>query len=113
MRCGCRPQARGSSWCRCRWTARGSGIRAGLHVTIQLRDGDRGRAIRDEAARRGVALTALSDYYLGRTEDSSMLLLGYARSSEAVIRAGVRELAAAVQAVRDSTAPVGSGFELC
>jgi GntR family transcriptional regulator/MocR family aminotransferase len=86
------------------------GIRAGLHVTIQLLDGDRGRAIRDEAARRGVAVTALSDYYLGRTEDSSMLLLGYARSSEAVIRAGVRELAAAVQAARERTAPVGSGF---
>jgi GntR family transcriptional regulator / MocR family aminotransferase len=84
------------------------GIRAGLHVTIQLRDGDRGRAIRDEAARRGVALTALSDYYLGRTEDSSMLLLGYARSSETVIRAGVRELAAAVRAARDTTAPVGA-----
>jgi GntR family transcriptional regulator/MocR family aminotransferase len=74
------------------------GIRAGLHVTIELREGDRGRAIRDEAARRGVALTALSDYYHRRTEDSSMLLLGYARSSEATIRAGVRELAAAVRA---------------
>ena len=56
--------------------------------------------IRDEAARRGVGLTALSDYYLDRSEDSSMLLLGYGRCSEAVIRAGVRELAAAVRAVR-------------
>ena len=78
------------------------GIRAGLHVTIELGRGDRGRAIRDEAARRGVALTALSDYYHDRTEDSSMLLLGYARSSEEVIRAGVRELAAAVRATRTS-----------
>ena len=43
------------------------GIRAGLHVMIQLRDGDRGRVIQEEAARRGVALTALSDYYLDRT----------------------------------------------
>ena len=32
-----------------------------------------------------------------------MLLLGYARSSEAVIRAGVRELAAAVRAARGAT----------
>jgi GntR family transcriptional regulator / MocR family aminotransferase len=78
------------------------GIRAGLHVTVQLLAGDRGRAIRDEAARRGVALTAMSDYYLDSTADSSMLLLGYARSSEGVIRAGVRELAAAVRAVRAS-----------
>jgi GntR family transcriptional regulator/MocR family aminotransferase len=77
------------------------GIRAGLHVTIELRAGDRGRLIREEAARRGVALTALSDYYLDRAEDSSMLLLGYARSDEAVIRAGVRELAASVRAARE------------
>jgi GntR family transcriptional regulator / MocR family aminotransferase len=76
------------------------GIRAGLHVTIQLRDGDRGRLIRDEAARRGVALTPLSDYYHDRTGDSSLLLLGYGRCSEAGIRAGVRELAAAVRAAR-------------
>ena len=76
---------------------------------IQLRDGDRGRVIKEEAARRGVALTALSDYYLERAGDSSLLLLGYARSSEAVIRAGVRELAAAVRAARaigaDTEAP--------
>jgi GntR family transcriptional regulator/MocR family aminotransferase len=76
------------------------GIRAGLHVTVQLRDGDRGRAIRDEALRRGVALPALSDYYHDRAGDSSMLLLGYSRGSEAAIRAGVRELAAAVHATR-------------
>jgi GntR family transcriptional regulator / MocR family aminotransferase len=79
------------------------GIRAGQHVVIQLRDGDQGRVIKEEAARRGVALTALSDYYLDRTEDSSLLLLGYARCSEVVIRAGVRELAAAVRAARGAT----------
>ena len=76
------------------------GIRAGLHVTIQLREDDRGRAIRDEAARRGVGLTALSDYRADRSQDSSMLLLGYARCSEAAIRDGVRELAAAVRVTR-------------
>ena len=76
------------------------GINAGLHVTVQLLPGDRGSAIRDEAARRGVALTAMGDYYLEPREDSSMLLLGYGRSSEAVIRAGVRELAVAVRATR-------------
>jgi GntR family transcriptional regulator / MocR family aminotransferase len=76
------------------------GIRAGLHVTIQLREEDRGRAIRDEAARRGVGLTALSDYRADRSQDSSMLLLGYARCPEDAIREGVRELAAAVRAAR-------------
>jgi GntR family transcriptional regulator / MocR family aminotransferase len=84
------------------------GIRAGQHVMIQLRDGDRGRVIKEEAARRGVALTALSDYYLGRSEDSSLLLLGYARCSEMVIRAGVRELAAAVRAGRGATGVPGA-----
>ena len=82
------------------------GIKAGLHVTVQLLPDDRGRVIRDEAARRGVALTAMSDYYLDRTEDSSMLLLGYARSPEPLIRAGVRELAATVRAVRASSSAV-------
>jgi GntR family transcriptional regulator/MocR family aminotransferase len=76
------------------------GIRAGLHITVQLRAGDRGRVIRDEAQRREVGLTALSDYYLDRTNDSSLLLLGYGRISEDAIRSGVRELAAAVRSAR-------------
>jgi GntR family transcriptional regulator/MocR family aminotransferase len=80
--------------------ARVHGIRAGLHVAVQLRVGDQARTIREEALRRGVALTAMSDYYLDRTADSSMLLLGYGRISEAGIRAGVRELAAAVHSFR-------------
>jgi DNA-binding transcriptional MocR family regulator len=48
----------------------------------------------------------MSDYYLDRTEDSSMLLLGYARSPEPLIRAGVRELAATVRALRASSSAV-------
>ena len=80
--------------------ARVHGIRAGLHLTVQLRRGDRGRVIREEAARRGVALTALSDYYHDAREDSSLLLLGYGRCTDAGIAAGVRELAAAVHAAR-------------
>jgi DNA-binding transcriptional MocR family regulator len=62
--------------------------------------------IRDAAARRGVALTAMSDYYLDPSEDSSLLVLGYARSPEPLIRAGVRELAATVRAVRASSSAV-------
>jgi GntR family transcriptional regulator / MocR family aminotransferase len=84
--------------------ARVHGIRAGLHVTVQLLPSDRGRAIREEAARRGVALTAMDDYFLGAERESSVLLLGYARSVEPMIRAGVRELAAAVRTARKSTA---------
>jgi GntR family transcriptional regulator/MocR family aminotransferase len=84
--------------------ARVHGISAGLHVAVQLRDGDRARTIREEALRRGVAITAMSDYYLDSTADSSMLLLGYGRISEAGIRAGVRELAAAVESIRRTDA---------
>jgi GntR family transcriptional regulator/MocR family aminotransferase len=76
------------------------GIKAGLHVAIQLRPDDRGQAIRDEAARRGVAVKALSDYFHDREEDSPLLLLGYARCPDGAIRTGVRELAAAVRATR-------------
>jgi GntR family transcriptional regulator/MocR family aminotransferase len=79
------------------------GIRAGLHVTVQLTREDRGRVIRDEAAKRGVALTAMSDYFHDRSADSALLLLGYGRCSEAMIRAGVRELAAAVRDARELT----------
>jgi GntR family transcriptional regulator/MocR family aminotransferase len=76
------------------------GIRAGLHLAVQLREGDLARTIREEALRRGIGVTAMSDYYLDRTADSAMLLLGYGRISEAGIRAGVRELAAAVRSIR-------------
>ena len=79
---------------------RDHGITAGLHVAIQLRPDDRGQAIREEAARRGVAVKALSDYFHDRDEDSSLLLLGYARCPDGAIRAGVQELAAAVRATR-------------
>jgi GntR family transcriptional regulator / MocR family aminotransferase len=78
------------------------GIRAGLHVAVQLRDTDQARTIREEALRRGVALTAMGEYYLDRTANSSMLLLGYGRISEPGIRAGVRQLAAVVRSIRQA-----------
>jgi GntR family transcriptional regulator/MocR family aminotransferase len=76
------------------------GIRAGLHVTVELLPGDRGRVIQEEAGRRGVGLKAVSDFYHDPTGDPSLLLLGYARCGETEIRAGVRELAAAVRTAR-------------
>jgi GntR family transcriptional regulator/MocR family aminotransferase len=74
------------------------GIAAGLHATIRLPDGHDEVAIRDEARRRGVALTAMSDYQLVARGGPPTLLLGYAGSSEPAIRAGVRVLAAAIKA---------------
>jgi GntR family transcriptional regulator/MocR family aminotransferase len=71
------------------------GIAAGLHVTARLPFGDED-ALRDEAARRGLAFETMRDYRPG--DDGPLtLLLGYGGLPEAAIRAGVRELAAAIR----------------
>ena len=70
------------------------GIAAGLHVTARLPGGDED-ALRAEMARRRIALETMRDY---RPDDDGplTLLLGYGQLPEASIRAGVRELAAAL-----------------
>ncbi len=80
------------------------GIAAGLHAAVRLPEGDDELAIRDEAARRGIALMAMSDYRLSARGGPPTLLLGYAGSPEPKIRAGVRELAAAIRQVRRRSA---------
>ena len=80
--------------------ARICGIAAGLHGTVRLPDGDDELAIRDEAARRGISLTAMSDHQLRKRGGPPTLLIGYAGTPEPAIRAGVRELAAAIRQVR-------------
>jgi GntR family transcriptional regulator/MocR family aminotransferase len=82
------------------------GIAAGLHAAVELPDGDEA-AIVAEARRRGIALRTLGDYLAGEPSGPPMLLLGYAQTPEPTIRAGVRELAAAVRAARsdESGAP--------
>jgi len=84
--------------------ARICGIAAGLHGTVRLPDGDDELAIRDEAARRGISLTAMSDHQLRKRGGPPTLLLGYAGTPEPAIRAGVRELAAAIRHVRRRSA---------
>ncbi len=80
--------------------ARVQGISAGLHVTVLLSDSDDERAIRDEARRRGIALEIVAEHRLVERSGGAALLLGYGRSHEATIRAGVRELAAVIRATR-------------
>jgi GntR family transcriptional regulator/MocR family aminotransferase len=80
--------------------ARVCGIAAGLHAVILLPAGDDEAAIRDAALRRGIAVGAMADYGLTGKAGPPALLLGYARSSEPTIRAGVRELAAVIRAAR-------------
>ena len=80
-----------------------SGIAAGLHATVRLPGRHDEQAIRDAAARRGVALEFLSEHYVGPQDGPATLLLGYARHPESALRAGVRALAAAVRAGRRSS----------
>ncbi|MFZ0090080.1 MAG: PLP-dependent aminotransferase family protein, partial [Solirubrobacteraceae bacterium] len=76
------------------------GVAAGLHVTVQLPDGDDERAIRVHAHDRRIELETTSDYRPAGDSHPPALLLGYARMPEPALRAGVHELAKAVQATR-------------
>jgi GntR family transcriptional regulator / MocR family aminotransferase len=76
------------------------GVAAGLHVTLQLRDGDNEQAIREEAHERRVELETMGDYRPDIPDRRPALLLGYAQMPEPALRAGVDELAKAVRAAR-------------
>ena len=75
------------------------GISAGLHATVGLPDADDEYAIQKEASRRGIAVSVMRDNCV-KFRGQPTLLLGYANVSEASIRVGVKELAAAVRAAR-------------
>jgi GntR family transcriptional regulator/MocR family aminotransferase len=77
-----------------------SGIAAGLHLTLHLSDTDDEQAIRTEATRRHIALDTINDYRASPRDDQPTLLLGYGQLPEPVIRAGVHELASAIQSTR-------------
>jgi len=76
------------------------GAAAGLHLTVQLPDSDNEPAIREEAHDRRIQLETMSDYRPASRGRPPTLLLGYAQMPEPAIRAGVHELAKAVQAAR-------------
>jgi GntR family transcriptional regulator/MocR family aminotransferase len=71
------------------------GIAAGLHVTVRLPEGYDQHAIQEDARHRRIELSTLGDYGLS---GPPTLMLGYAQLPEPAIRAGVRELTAAVHA---------------
>jgi GntR family transcriptional regulator / MocR family aminotransferase len=79
------------------------GIAAGLHAIVELPEGDDEQAIRDEAGRRRIALETMADYTSSARTHPPTLMLGYAQMPEPTIRAGVRELAAAIRAVREES----------
>jgi GntR family transcriptional regulator / MocR family aminotransferase len=74
-----------------------TGIAAGLHVTVILPPEHDETAVQRAAAARGIDLSTLSDYRFGG-EHPPTLILGYSQMTEARIRAGIHELAAAVRA---------------
>jgi GntR family transcriptional regulator/MocR family aminotransferase len=76
------------------------GVAAGLHATVRFPGGCDERAIQEEALRRGVACSRLGDYFIGPRRAAPTLVMSYARLAEPAIKAGVRELAAAVAAIR-------------
>ena len=77
------------------------GAAAGLHVTVQLPEGDDETAIHEQARRRRVELETMNDYRSYARKLAPTLLLGYGQIGEGAIHAGVRELAAAIRDARD------------
>ncbi|MET0865002.1 MAG: PLP-dependent aminotransferase family protein [Nakamurella sp.] len=82
-----------------------SGIAAGLHVNVELPFADNETAIRREAATRQIALSTLADYQSLPTGRPPTLILGYSQLSDDRIRAGIKEVAAAVQSSRKVGVP--------
>jgi GntR family transcriptional regulator/MocR family aminotransferase len=78
------------------------GIAAGMHVIVELTAADDEAAIRREAAARRIRFETLADYGRTATAGPPILMLGYGQIAEAAIPAGIRELAAAIEAARAS-----------
>lgn len=71
------------------------GDHAGLHVTLRLRTQLAGEAIAQRAAALGVGVATTRAFYLGKPEETE-LVLGYADLDEMCIEVGVRRLAMAL-----------------
>ena len=87
------------------------GAAAGLHVTVELADGDDERAVRDQARSRRVEIETIGDFRPAAGDSPPALVLGYAQMPEPTIRAGVRELAEAVHAARRDRTPSRDGHQ--
>jgi GntR family transcriptional regulator/MocR family aminotransferase len=81
------------------------GAAAGLHITLELTDGDNERAILAQARSRRVEIETMGDFRPDAAGSTPALVLGYAQMPEPTILAGVRELAEAVHAARQDQTP--------
>lgn len=76
--------------------ARIDGVAAGIHVALRLPEGVEEDAVVAAAAARGVGVERMGPHRFSRAGARATLLLGYGALSEPAIRAGIRELALAV-----------------
>ena len=75
------------------------GIAAGLHATVELPEGTDEAAVLEAAEQRRIRVESIAAYRLGAAPPGPpTLLLGYSAMPEPSLRAGVRELAAAIRA---------------
>lgn len=74
------------------------GISAGLHASVRLPDTYEEVSIKEAARLRGIAIGIESEHMAKRLKRPPTLLLGYARHTDDVIDAGVRELARVIYA---------------
>ena len=77
-----------------------SGINAGLHLMLWLRDlpASRSRELRIRAARAGVGVYSVEPFYLSPPKQVG-LLLGYASMPEKQIAEGIRRFASVVNSI--------------
>lgn len=76
-------------------------VHSGLHAVADLEDVD-AEQVFTQAAARNIEVMPLSAYYHGSGKRQNALLLGFGACRPAAIRAGMWQLAAAIDAVRQS-----------
>jgi GntR family transcriptional regulator/MocR family aminotransferase len=74
-------------------------VHSGLHAVAELEDVDAERVF-TQATARNIEVMPLSAYYYGDGERQNALLLGFGACRPAAIRAGMWQLAAAIDAAR-------------
>ena len=74
-------------------------VRTGLHAVADLHGADAVR-VSSEAASRGVETVPVATYFARRRRASNSLILGFASARPDALRAGMEQLAAAIEASR-------------
>jgi GntR family transcriptional regulator/MocR family aminotransferase len=77
-------------------------VRTGLHAVADVDRADAVEVVR-ECALRGVEVTPLSSYYLGRDKTANSIVMGFASVRTDAILAGTGRMAEAIEAARRRT----------